>query len=111
MGLNESGILWSGQLGRLSAEVREVDGQRILRIGDWSTVVNAQTQIRHRSGLLSHRLIVCQPAQPSFVHRYRLPWLLQLAPAWEATYDRWSAEADDPGLALVELLSGTDDWR
>ncbi|WP_455753472.1 hypothetical protein [Streptomyces lavendulae] len=44
------------------------------------------------------------------VHRYRLPWPLQLAPLWSAAHDRWSAEADDPGLELVTLLGGTDDW-
>lgn len=88
-----------------------MDGQRVLRIGDWSTVVTAQTEIRHRSGLLSRRIIVRQPGQPPFVHRYRLSGLLQVAPLWEATYDRWSAEADDPGLGLVELLGGTDDWQ
>lgn len=45
------------------------------------------------------------------MHRYRLPWILQLAPLWSATYDRWAAEDYDPGLCLTELLGGTDDWQ
>ncbi|MFG2329570.1 hypothetical protein ACGFMM_08085 [Streptomyces sp. NPDC048604] len=109
---DESGVVWSGRLGRVPAEVRTTNGQRVLRIGRWSTVVDDRTEIRHRTGrfALSQRIIIRQPGRPPFVHRYRLPLLLQLAPYWEATYDRLSAEADDPGLGLVELLGGTDDW-
>ncbi|WP_406858833.1 hypothetical protein ABZO31_00745 [Streptomyces sp. HUAS MG47] len=109
---DETGILWSGRLGRVAAEVRRVDGRPVLRIGDWSTVVDERTEIRHRTGrfALSQSIEVRRPGEPVFVHRYRLRLLLQLAPYLEASYDRWSAEADDPGLELVELLGGTDDW-
>ncbi|MGW2182156.1 hypothetical protein ACWCXX_29470 [Streptomyces sp. NPDC001732] len=112
-GPDRSGVLWSGSLGRVSAAVREVDGQRVLRIGDWPTVVDARTQIRHQSGRFapSQRIVVLQPGRPAFVHRHRLPRLLRLAPFREAAYDRWSAEAGDPGLELVEVLGGTDDWQ
>ncbi|TLQ44947.1 hypothetical protein [Streptomyces marianii] len=40
-----------------------------------------------------------------------LPWPLQLAPFWEATYNDVSAEADDDGLVLAHLLGGTSDWH
>ncbi|MFF8613226.1 hypothetical protein [Streptomyces sp. NPDC015350] len=112
-GSDRSGILWSGRLGRASAEVREADGRRVLRIGARSTVVDDRTRVVHRSGrfALSRRVVVLRPDQPVFTHRYRLPWRLTLAPYLEAGYDRWSAEADDPGLGLVEVLGGTDDWR
>ncbi|MFE6053053.1 hypothetical protein ACFQ6N_20025 [Kitasatospora sp. NPDC056446] len=106
----ESRVVWSGRLGHLAVEVRETDGRRVLRIDDWSTVFDDRTGIHHHTGVLRHRLVVRRPGLPPVVFRYRLRWLLQLAPIWEATYDRWSAEADDPGLELVEILGGTDDW-
>ncbi|QKW22440.1 hypothetical protein HUT16_28185 [Kitasatospora sp. NA04385] len=101
------------RLGRVTAEVREVDGRRVLRIGDWSTVVDDRTEIRHENGrfLLSQRIVVVQPGRPAFVHRYRLPWGKQLGPFWQVTYDYWDAEADDEGLPLVEFLGGTSNWR
>ncbi|MQS16781.1 hypothetical protein F7Q99_32485 [Streptomyces kaniharaensis] len=87
-----------------------MDGQQVLQIADRSVVVDARTEVRHRSDLLSRCITVRRPGRRPFVHRYRLPWMTQLAPLWEAAYDRWSAEADDPGLDLVALLGGTDDW-
>ncbi|MET9400583.1 hypothetical protein [Kitasatospora sp. NPDC002965] len=103
-------LRWSGRLGRQPASLREVDGRHLLQIGDRSTLLDARTGVRHRSSLLSRRIIVHHPDRAPFVHRYRLPWMLQLAPLWETAYDRWSAAADDPGLTLIELLGGADDW-
>lgn len=103
--------LWSGQLGHLRAELRQAGGLRVLTIGDRRITLKPDAAVRHRSGLLGQRLTVEQPGEATFTHRYRLPWASQLAPLYEATYDRWSAEADDPGLGLTELLGGTDDWR
>ncbi|MFF2746042.1 hypothetical protein ACFVVA_10900 [Kitasatospora sp. NPDC058048] len=105
-----SEVLWVGQLGRLLAVVREVDGERILHIDDWSTVVDDRTEIRH-SGLLRCRLTVRRPDRPPVVFRYRLSWLVPVMILLDPTYDRWDAEQDDPGLLLVELLGGTDDWE
>lgn len=87
-----------------------MDGRRVLQIGDWSTTVTDQTEICHRSSLMSQRIIVREPGRPEFEFRYRLRILLQLIILWDITYDRWTAEEDDPGLILVELLGGTDDW-
>ncbi|GAB7187361.1 hypothetical protein ATKI12_7192 [Kitasatospora sp. Ki12] len=98
-----------GRLGRLLAVEREVDGRLILRIDDWSTVVDEWTAVHHRTGPLRHRIVVRQPGRFPVEFRYRLRWAAQLAPLWEATHDLWSAEADDPGLDLVALLGGTDD--
>lgn len=83
----------------------------MLTIGDRRITLKPDAVVRHRSGLLGQRLTIEQPGEAAFTHRYRLPWAVQLAPLWEPTYDRWSAEADDPGLGLTELLGGTDDWR
>ncbi|MFI8454949.1 hypothetical protein [Kitasatospora sp. NPDC085464] len=87
-----------------------MDGQRILQVDDWSTVVDERTAVHHRTGLLHHRLVVQQPGRPLVEFRYRLPWPIRSAPFWAATYDLWAAEADDPGLDVVALLGGTDDW-
>ncbi|WAZ19112.1 hypothetical protein STRCI_000140 [Streptomyces cinnabarinus] len=109
-GESDGAVLWSGQLGRRRATLRQVDGRRVLVIGDRRIIVRPEAAVRHRGGLLGQRLVIEQPGEATFTYRYRLPWALQLAPLWEATYDRWSAEADDPGLDLTELLGGTDDW-
>ncbi|MFF7631575.1 hypothetical protein ACFZB9_00275 [Kitasatospora sp. NPDC008050] len=102
---------WSGLLGRTPADLRSVDGRWVLRIGDWSTVLDEQSEVRHRTGFLRHRILVNHPDQAPFVHRYRLPWMSQLcAPMFEGSYDRLSAEADDPGLTLIDRVGGTDDW-
>ncbi|MFF7993984.1 hypothetical protein ACFZDG_29870 [Kitasatospora xanthocidica] len=87
-----------------------MDGQLILQIDDWSTVVDERTVVHHHTGVLRHRVVVRQPDRLPVEFRYRLRWAAQLAPVWEAAYDLWSAEADDPGLDLVTLLGGTDDW-
>ncbi|SBT94719.1 hypothetical protein GA0115233_110019 [Streptomyces sp. DI166] len=104
-------LLWSGQLGRRRAELRRVGDRRVLTIGERHLVVRADAVVRHRGGLLGQRITIEQPGAATFTHRYRLPWVAQLAPLREASHDRWSAEADDPGLRLTELLGGTDDWR
>jgi hypothetical protein len=93
------------------AELCQAGDQRVLTIGDRRIELKSGVVVRHRSGLLGQRLTIEQPGEAPFTHRYRLPWTSQLAPLWEATYDRLSAEADDPGLDLTELLGGTDDWR
>ncbi|GAA1945138.1 hypothetical protein [Kitasatospora viridis] len=104
-------VLWRGRLGKKDVEVREVDGRCTLRAGDRSTVLDDRSTVRHRQGLLRNRIIVERPGEPAFVYRYRLHWMAQVySPMFEGSYDRWSAEADDPGLGLVELLGGTDDW-
>ncbi|MDI1462709.1 hypothetical protein QEZ54_17175 [Catellatospora sp. KI3] len=103
-------VLWSGRLGAASAELRQMGERRVLSIGDWRTEVHTVTRVRHRGRLRGQQLIIEQSDGSVFVHRYRLPWGLQLAPLWDTTYDRWTAEADDPGLCLTELLGGADDW-
>ncbi|MER6994350.1 hypothetical protein [Streptomyces sp. NPDC000410] len=103
-------LIWSGQLGRPRAELRRVGDRTVLTIGKRQITVRDDAVVRHRAGLLYQRLIIEHPGEPTFTHRYRLHWALQLAPLWETTYDRWSAEADDDGLGLVEVLGGTDDW-
>ncbi|WP_432134987.1 MULTISPECIES: hypothetical protein [unclassified Streptomyces] len=104
-------LIWSGVLGGTPARLDETDGRRVLTVGVRRTVIRPDTIVRHRGGVLFQRLTVSTPGEPGLTHRYRLPWLLQLAPFREATYDRWAAEADDPGLRLTELLGGTDDWE
>ncbi|BAJ31735.1 hypothetical protein KSE_59650 [Kitasatospora setae KM-6054] len=111
---DRSGVLWSGRLGRAVAELREEqDGRRVLRIGDRSAVVDGRTGIRHRTGrlLLSRRVTLTRDGRTVLTHRYRLPWRLQLCLFLDPAYDRWTAEEDDPGLVLVSLLGGTDDWQ
>ncbi|MER5297363.1 hypothetical protein ABT382_35935 [Streptomyces pharetrae] len=95
----------------MQAELCQVGDHQILTIGDRRIVLKPDAVVQHRNGWLGQRLTIAQPGEASFTHRYRLPWISQLAPLWEAAYDRWSAEADDPGLELTELLGGTDDWR
>ncbi|GGT62820.1 hypothetical protein GCM10014713_65250 [Streptomyces purpureus] len=104
-------LLWSGQLGRQRAELCQVGDRQMLIIGERRIVLKPDAVVQHRLGWLGQRLTIEQPGEASFTHRYRLPWASQLAPLWEATYDRWSAEADDPGLVLTELLGGIDGWR
>ncbi|WP_327064743.1 hypothetical protein OG500_02790 [Kitasatospora sp. NBC_01250] len=106
----DSDVVWSEQVGRELVEVRRTEGRCVLRIGGWSTVLNPETRVHHESKMITRRITVGDPGRPPFVYRYRLPWRGVLAPALEATYDRWSAEADDPGLRLVDYLGGTDDW-
>ncbi|MGV9453159.1 hypothetical protein [Streptomyces sp. NPDC003635] len=104
-------LLWSGRLGRVRAELRRAGDRRVLTIGDRRIEVQPGAVVRHRSGLLGQRLTIEQPGEAPFTHRYRLPWPSRIAPLREATYDRWAAEADDPGLRLTELLGGSDDWQ
>jgi hypothetical protein len=101
---------WSVRLGRKQVTVRNVEGRRVLRIGDWSTVLTPRTRIHHGTHTWSRTLTIRQPDRPPHVYRYRLGLYAMLAPAVEPTYDRWAAEADDPGLDLVQALGGTDDW-
>ncbi|MDI9889283.1 hypothetical protein QMZ92_34420 [Streptomyces sp. HNM0645] len=56
-------------------------------------------------------LTVEQTGKDRFTHRYHLPWLLQLAPFRETTYNDVSAKADDDGLVLAHLLGGASNWR
>lgn len=100
-----------GVLGRTPFTLRRTAGRDVLRIGAHEMVIGPDTKVRHRAGLLSMTLTVEQPDGETFTHRYRLPsWTLQLAPVLDAAYDLTVAEADDPGLALTELLDGTSDW-
>ncbi|MFE2411644.1 hypothetical protein ACFXDE_25165 [Kitasatospora sp. NPDC059408] len=102
---------WSGRLGRLRAELRTADdGRRVLTVGDRQVVVRPDAAVRHRGGLLHHRITVEQPGEPVFTVRYRPSWHARLGPLLDATHDRWAAESDDPGLELTARLGGTDDW-
>ncbi|MFJ9443716.1 hypothetical protein ACIRRH_17840 [Kitasatospora sp. NPDC101235] len=106
-----SEVIWVGQLGRLLAVVREADGARILHIDDWSTVVDDRTEIHHQGGGRRRRLTVRQPGEQPVVFRYRLSWLVPVEMFLDISYDRWVDEENDPGLLLVDLLGGTDDWK
>ncbi|MFD7730328.1 hypothetical protein ACFV6F_08090 [Kitasatospora phosalacinea] len=113
MGSDRSEAVRQYQLGPVTAEVYRADGGWLLRIGEWSTLVDERTEVRHEDGrfLLSRRIVVVQPDRPAFVHRYRLSWGKTLAPFWQTTYDYWDAEDDDDGLVMVEFLGGTSGWR
>ncbi|GAA1413151.1 hypothetical protein ACFQZ4_48990 [Catellatospora coxensis] len=66
--------------------------------------------VRHRGSLRRRQLTIEQPDVATFTHRYRLPWRLVFLSLWDPTFDRFDAEADDPGLWLTARLGGTDDW-
>lgn len=100
-----------GHLGRTPFCLLHLEGEQVLSIGDWYSVIGSETSVRHTQRLLWMTLTVEQPGRAVFTHRYHLPWLLQFAPFWEATYNHTSAEADDPGLVLTEFLDGTSDWH
>ncbi|WP_188297415.1 hypothetical protein [Streptomyces sp. CBMA156] len=107
-----SEVVWAGRLGRLLAVVREADGERTLHLDDWSTAVDERTGIHHEElGSLRRRLTVRRPDRQPVVFRYRLPWSVLVLRFLDVAHDQWAAEADDPGLLLVELLGGTDDWK
>jgi hypothetical protein len=103
-------IIWSEKVGREHVVLREADDHLVLQIGDWSTVLTHETWLHHETHTLTRTITIRQPGRDPFVYRYQPSWFALLVPALEATYDRWSAEADDPGLRLVGLLGGTDDW-
>ncbi|WP_435059642.1 hypothetical protein [Streptomyces sp. bgisy060] len=107
MGL-QSVIEHRGTLGRTEFSVVRTDGVRKLTIGDWSTTLTPETQLRHRNRWLCMEIRVAQPGRPEFVHRYHINWFLQLHSPFE--WDYLIAEMDDPGLELVESLGGVTDW-
>ncbi|MFJ7906901.1 hypothetical protein [Kitasatospora sp. NPDC096204] len=105
-----SEVVWVERLGRLLTVVREVDGERVLHIDDWSTVVDERTEISHQQcGLVRCRLTVRRPGLPPAVFRYRLSWSVPLSVLLDPTYNGWDADDDDPGRPLVAMLGGTFD--
>ncbi|MEV7024284.1 hypothetical protein [Kitasatospora sp. NPDC093558] len=102
--------VWSGRLGRLPAELHVDGDHRVLTVGGRRVVLRPDAAVRHRGGLLRHRITVEQPGEPVFTVRYRPSWHARLGPLLDATYDRWAAEFDDPGLELTARLGGADDW-
>ncbi|MFE4517360.1 hypothetical protein ACFRMQ_24560 [Kitasatospora sp. NPDC056783] len=105
-----SEVIWVGKVGRMLTVVREVDGERILHVDDWTTVVGDRTEIHLKCGPLHRRLVIREPGREPVEFRYRLSWAAVLDPFIDFGWDRWRAEELDPGLVLVELLGGTDDW-
>ncbi|MFC7245564.1 hypothetical protein ACFQO7_24080 [Catellatospora aurea] len=103
-------IVWADQLGGQLAELRQVGERRTLRIGDRQTVIGPDTTVRHRGSLRRRQLVVEQPDAVPFTYRYRVPWRLVFLSLYDPTFDRFDAEADDPGLVLTDLLGGTYDW-
>ncbi|GHF56431.1 hypothetical protein GCM10018790_38030 [Kitasatospora xanthocidica] len=89
-----SEVRWVRRLGRLLAVVREVDGRLILRIDDWSTVVDEWTAVHHRTGPLRHRIVVRQPGRFPVEFRYRLRWTRcscgrGWSPCWNGSGTPW----------------------
>lgn len=100
----------AGVLGSTPFSLRQLDGQTVLRIGEWETVVGPDTQVRHRQHRLWNSFAVAALGRPTFVHRYHLPWGLQLLAQFESTPDFFVAQMDDPGLELTVELGGISAW-
>ncbi|MGC0327024.1 hypothetical protein RKD23_000014 [Streptomyces sp. SAI-170] len=103
-------VMWTGQLGKKSAELRRTGDRSVLTIGHRQAIIRSEARIWHLSGVRP-RIIIEHADEPSFIYRYRLSWVGIYALFLEACYDEWSALADDPGLDLVDHLGGYTDWR
>jgi hypothetical protein len=63
----------------VQAELCQVGDYQVLTVGDRRIVLKPDAVVQHRSGWLGQRFTIAQPGEASFTHRYRLPWVSQLA--------------------------------